>query len=289
MASASPVRQEEEAGWPAVSRCISYLLGTSEHGTNVGSRTDCRCTCACDCCAAAAAAAVAARAVSPPAASYPPDQCLPCSPLLCLWSLAASCPMCCCPGRPLGCSTEASPNGSRSAAKVRACTVPAQRLRAAACPVALALKTFLKLQGTAHPACATHVRTHTDTRTHPSPALPQPIRATAAAGPPPVSVHSRMQRLFRVSDAALRRGLTMGSLAGVYVGVQALLAVHRGRRSYLPDSFCGGAAVASVYAGGALRRAVLLCCSVDRGFCCGAHSGGHLPVSSAPPRPPPRP
>jgi hypothetical protein len=104
-----------------------------------------------------------------------------------------------------------------------------------------------------------------------------------------VSVHSRMQRLFRVSDAALRRGLTMGSLAGVYVGVQALLAVHRGRRSYLPDSFCGGAAVASVYAGGALRRAVLLCCSVDRGFCCGAHSGGHLPVSSAPLRPPPGP
>jgi hypothetical protein len=89
MASASPVGQEEEAGWPAVSRCISYLLGTSERGTKVGVRTGRRCTCACDGCAAAAAAS----AVLPPAASYPPDQCLPCSPLLCFWSLEASFPM----------------------------------------------------------------------------------------------------------------------------------------------------------------------------------------------------
>lgn len=63
------------------------------------------------------------------------------------------------------------------------------------------------------------------------------------------TVNKRVQRLFRVSDAALRTALPMGAMAALFIGVEAAFAVHRGRQNLMLDSTVGGAAVAAVYSG----------------------------------------
>ncbi|KAI3426195.1 hypothetical protein D9Q98_008572 [Chlorella vulgaris] len=64
---------------------------------------------------------------------------------------------------------------------------------------------------------------------------------------PVTTVNKRVQRLFRVSDAALRTALPMGAMAALFIGVEAAFAVHRGRQNLMLDSTVGGAAVAAVY------------------------------------------
>lgn len=58
-----------------------------------------------------------------------------------------------------------------------------------------------------------------------------------------------MDRLFRISDAAIRHSLPMAGLAVIFLGVEALSAVHRGRDRLVLDSMYGGTTVACVYGG----------------------------------------
>ena len=70
----------------------------------------------------------------------------------------------------------------------------------------------------------------------------------AAGGTVHLSTHTRMRRLFSISDGALRGGLSMGTVAVVYACVEGLSSVYRGRRSPL-DCVLGSAAAGSVVLG----------------------------------------
>jgi hypothetical protein len=68
-----------------------------------------------------------------------------------------------------------------------------------------------------------------------------------------------MQRLFRVTDAALRQALPLAGLAAVYVAVETVSALHRGEQRLLLDGLYGGVAVAALGAGARLCMRAALC------------------------------
>ncbi|PSC72337.1 helicase and polymerase-containing TEBICHI, partial [Micractinium conductrix] len=75
----------------------------------------------------------------------------------------------------------------------------------------------------------------------------QEERLRPAAGARRPSPAANLQRLLRVTNSALRRGLALGGLAAAFFGAHVVSYVFRGQRNGVVDSFAGGVAVAAVF------------------------------------------
>ena len=92
-----------------------------------------------------------------------------------------------------------------------------------------------------------------------SPTLQASPSVLCPAGARRPSPAANLQRLLRVTNSALRRGLALGGLAAAFFGAHVVSYVFRGQRNGVVDSFAGGVAVAAVFGGGCTVQ-LLGCC-----------------------------